>query len=789
MTVEKKCTGITYRNFGYKLIINSPFENIIDRFNNADAFPDLDLVVKSMKESFKVHRATLAAASPIMKNLINTRTRILPCGMRELVWNPKVDRDVDKQSFIKALRFCYGEALSIGTKDGECCAMISVLYQLQLEHLNEIVSAIRDFAVVQAMKNLSFGVELLKCCTRYNDCCSRYCELNKELAKVVFSKNNVHDHYGEVVNGCLLELPIEYLNMVEYGEPHTPYSEFSVKMKYYRKYSIHLNEAERQVLLSKCDWGKLNSQELRELRMARVLSTDKLLLEYERAMENCERERDNGVKEAEKIKAYLNKLREEAEKERDSEKEKVAQKEKEKTELEGKVMQLEKELAAEKEKAQEAEKEKNKEAEHTEKVDQENEKIEKQQEKPEVKHSSFKDRAKRAEKERDALKKTVTQLEKALAEEREKRKQGEEKQEQAKGAESSSQLEELQRERKSYKRSAKKSEKELCELRKQLQRIQGVHNRFYDKWESKLCRTEHGMLIKEVVLKCQKEKNPKLDLSKNRLNDQEVMGLSAILRDDNVIRELDLSENKIGCDGAKGLSAMLMENTTLTVLKLGQNHVGNEGARALKEALMRNKTLKELYLTDNRISSDGASALSQSLEFNRSLVALCLLKNKIGKIGALSLVDGMRYNLHLRKIGFGYFKLGKKDMENLVKVLMRHSLKVLKLHKCELGDDGVEMLSAFMKTNTTLQKLDLEGNKIGYKGAAALCKALEENTTLQQLGMKDNAIGNVGARDFVPMLKVNTRISELVLANNDIRGDSKTQVTDAWGKRRGELSI
>ena len=113
--------------------IESPYQNEIVNFNNSETFPNLELVVPGMVSTLHLHRKTLARASPKLSDILNDN----PGERLEWMYEPKIE--IDKQALVKALRFCYGETLKVGTKDGECCAVIAALSRLQVTCLEEVV--------------------------------------------------------------------------------------------------------------------------------------------------------------------------------------------------------------------------------------------------------------------------------------------------------------------------------------------------------------------------------------------------------------------------------------------------------------------------------------------------------------------------------------------------------------------------------------------------------------------------------------------------------------------------
>ena len=289
--------------------IGSPFLNDVESFNNPESFSDLKVVVPGMDESLSLHKKILAKTSTTIKEMLKKH----PEG--KLEWMFETKNEMDKQALVKALRFCYGETLSVGTRNGECVALIVALSRLQVTCLDEILPRLINFALEQARSDLGAGIEMLKMCTHYEECCKGdICPLNKKLAKIVLTKENMLEHFTEVVDDCLMTLPPEFLDEAEYGEPHTWCSEFFLRAKYVRRHSKEMSDEDKHAMVTKCDWSKLNSQELRELKLTDIVDKDELLEAHERALEHCEieKEKERNRKEKESQRAK------EAERERDA---------------------------------------------------------------------------------------------------------------------------------------------------------------------------------------------------------------------------------------------------------------------------------------------------------------------------------------------------------------------------------------------------------------------------------------------------------------------------------------
>ena len=314
----------------------SPYPNEIENFDNENMYPDLVFVVAGMAKPLHLHRKILATTSEYF------RTTLKETKDLRLEWPYDTSNEVDRDALVKALRFCYGETLSVDTKKGECCAMIAALLRLQVTCLDDATALLINFATDEAKRNLATGVELLKACTEYKECCgTSQFSLDKKLAAIVLTKDNMHDHYREVVDECLMVLPADYLMVAEYGEPHTKCSEFCLRTKYVRCHSREMNLEEKQALIVKCDWSTLNSQELRELRLADIIDKDELLEAHEKALEYCEIENERANEMIKRLKTMEERVKE-LEKEKEKESEKVRKAEMEAGELRGRAERAEK---------------------------------------------------------------------------------------------------------------------------------------------------------------------------------------------------------------------------------------------------------------------------------------------------------------------------------------------------------------------------------------------------------------------------------------------------------------
>ena len=84
--------------------------------------------------------------------------------------------------------------------------------------------------------------------------------------------------------------------------------------------------------------------------------------------------------------------------------------------------------------------------------------------------------------------------------------------------------------------------------------------------------------------------------------------------------------------------------------------------------------------------------------------------------------------------------------------------------------------------STPLKSLSISRNKLGHEGVSVLCESLKTNTTLEKLdiaGGYQDELGASGAKIIAEMLKVNTPLTSLDMRQNDLDESSKKLVRSA----------
>ena len=283
---EDKNTMVTKETI---FCVESPFKNNTELFDNKDMFPDMVFVVAGLESPLLLHKGIMAKTSKLVDGLLKAKQTAKTGDSNQIEWPFDTTNERDRAALVKALRFCYDETMTVDAKGDELCAVIAALCRLQVTCLDEMMAKLTGFAVEQAKKDASVGKELLKETQLYPECCNpNTVELDKALTKVVLTRKNICDNFETVVGDCLMKLPMHFLDMAEYGDPHTPFSEFNIRARYLKEHDGTLTKEEKEMVMKKCDWTKLMSKELMTLRELDIMGKDAMIEACSKALENIE---------------------------------------------------------------------------------------------------------------------------------------------------------------------------------------------------------------------------------------------------------------------------------------------------------------------------------------------------------------------------------------------------------------------------------------------------------------------------------------------------------------------
>jgi len=310
------------------------FHDNIKKFDQEDSpYSDVFLFIPpDLEKSLELHSGILADASTMFDTLFRGQLNaICSCkldnrGKKAVEWRDKRAETDDTYRNVlgKCLRLCYGIDQTF-TVD-ECPAALVVLFQLQLNCLEQVKTKIEQFMIAVARDDTLAGAKMLcQCAVVYDECHNdATTRIDIALARIVLTYDNMMKYKNVVVNSCLMKLQKQYLDMPKINDANVNvHIEVENRLEYIKQHSS-MPEEEKKEIIDIPEFDKfraLNTDEILQLLENKLIQRDigfSLIREKDREREeesekSCE-ERDELKKlYAEKCKEYQ-KYREEKEK-------------------------------------------------------------------------------------------------------------------------------------------------------------------------------------------------------------------------------------------------------------------------------------------------------------------------------------------------------------------------------------------------------------------------------------------------------------------------------------------
>jgi len=298
-----------------------------------------------------------------------------------------------------------------------------------------------------------------------------------------------------------------------------------------------------------------------------------------------------------------------------------------------------------------------------------------------------------------------------------------------------------------------------------------------------------------------------LDLSYNQIGDKGAEWLSQALMHNSSLKKLDLYGNQIGAKGAEWLSQALMHNSSLTTLVLYDNQIGVKGAafKQLIEQRLRANPRVSLRATLNKSSSllIKPNCPREHRVFSPPSFTLPTLS---AQLASLNLTHQGADDKHIEQLLAAchtYPRMALKELilaknqitnEGLTQLSQQFIPKLPELIRLNLAENDFNefglapLINALAKHSPPLQQLDISGNKIGDNGMQILAEYLRTNTRLHALSIRDTDFSeNRGYQRFIACFKQNfTLLTVNIRGNLLISPESHTQLT-ALLKRNQDL--
>ncbi|KAM4532822.1 NACHT, LRR and PYD domains-containing protein 12-like isoform 2-T2 [Fundulus diaphanus] len=222
-----------------------------------------------------------------------------------------------------------------------------------------------------------------------------------------------------------------------------------------------------------------------------------------------------------------------------------------------------------------------------------------------------------------------------------------------------------------------------------------------------------------------------LDLSGNRLYDSGVKLLADSLKSPNCkLKGLRLKQCGMTTEGCQHLARCIASNPShLRELDLSKNKFHDEAMKLLSDVLRR-CCLETLRVSECGLKAKGCTDLASALYSNpSSLKNLDLSRNSFDRTSVDKLSVFLKHpDCQLHRLWLSKTNLQREDAAVLVSALNPIHLKELDLGANQIGDAGVQEISALQQSpNSKIEALRLEGCRFTEEGCAALLSSLLTN--------------------------------------------------------------
>ena len=213
-------------------------------------------------------------------------------------------------------------------------------------------------------------------------------------------------------------------------------------------------------------------------------------------------------------------------------------------------------------------------------------------------------------------------------------------------------------------------------------------------------------------------------------------------------------------EGAKELAALLMKTTTpassITLCGVALP------IRSLKGTA--HDPVEKLGMSGRELCVSPGIVVAKLVEFNTRLTDLDVHASHIDVISVRAFAAALRTNTTLQTLDISE---NYTTMNAIARVLeVNKTLQTLNISKTGITFDGWKAIAKALKTNKTLRTLS--ASFIGTEGCSVVAGALKANKTLHMLNVSSNSVGPAGGSVFASALWTNVALQTLDISSNSI---------------------
>jgi len=206
------------------------------------------------------------------------------------------------------------------------------------------------------------------------------------------------------------------------------------------------------------------------------------------------------------------------------------------------------------------------------------------------------------------------------------------------------------------------------------------------------------------------------------------------------VHTLSLTNSGLSHNSMKPIADALKVNRTVTSLTLSCNDILQLGAESIAEMVKVNTTIQHLDMYGCKLSERGSSAILEALCENSTVSYLEMDRNILATAGELSAAHLIASKTStLRTLNLSQSRCRCREL--LRSLAKNSSLRSLDLSYNIMDEESVNLLCAALKTNQTLQKLNLSHCRLNENAAKRILQAA--GNTIQSIRFYVREVGEI----------------------------------------------
>ena len=243
-----------------------------------------------------------------------------------------------------------------------------------------------------------------------------------------------------------------------------------------------------------------------------------------------------------------------------------------------------------------------------------------------------------------------------------------------------------------------------------------------------------------------------LKLDMNNITTFGALFVASILKYSSSIEEFSICGNKINCIGAEAIAESLAGCRTLRTVDMQLNAIGDRGAIAVARSAAE-ANIRFLYLCNSKITENGINEVLKYKEYG-TLIRTTKLRIQKDILQAYpQLLDKFNECCHniskirvIDMIGCESDEEFAEDFNKVRKILEALKqftcLTHLNLEKCQVGEQGADILAKELKNCSKLEVLNLSNSQLNSRSVMTVAGALKYCPKLEVLNMSINALSS-----------------------------------------------